>query len=1205
MEIITTGNLLGVQRVLLRGTQGKASPSQVRAQGKSAVHPKLSFFGNKLLKMIMRIIILLYCTMVLGFTPNNVLSQTSKIKIEKDNILSVDEVFDLIMDHTQYKFFYEEGIFDHLPKVRVKKGLVKVSKLLRQSLSETDFNAIVTVNDGILIMKKSEEQHSVTGKVEDESGMPMAGVVVLVKGTTIGTETDFYGNYSIKAPSADNVLVFSFLGFETQEMAIGGQSVIDVVLKEDIALLEEVVITGYQEIKANETTSAHTTVKEEQLDRKIRTNITDKLEGLIPGLVLTPNQEEEGARKLDIRGTSSVTGNITPLIVVDGFPLVGDLSTINPNDVETITVLKDASAASIYGVRSSNGVIVITTRKGASGKFRVDYNSTIAFTRTPNLSYNLQRATTNDLIDLHRDAFVPQPDFIDSNFNVDKIFDALNRLDEGLITQAQADNIINGLRGVDNLSQLQEELVKTSVEHQQDISISGGSDKNSYRVSLNHVNIRPNTPTESSKRTILDFRNNLTVSDKVRLDISGNIALFNSEGNIIDRSELLDLPAYNLLKDGNGNPLAVELGSGGSAGSISTGGKSPFEIQRLVDLGLLDETYIPLQDFKERTLTGRSLNVRLQALLNFDLFKDLRGNIGFQYERGSLKDTRFASADSREMRNIINNAANNPFTGTPEDYNIPIGGSIAETRGDRESYTFRGQLNYTGSFANSDHVVNSIVGFELRSIFSSGNLVTRYGYDPQSLNFQSINAVGLRNGLPTQGPSGFTVFDVNGEGFNNFTEVEDRFVSAYGNASYTYKHRYTASGSIRVDQSNLFGTDPEFRYRPLWSAGLAWNVSNESFFDIGFIDDLKLRYSYGINGNIANLQGPFTIAERDFSFRTGSLSNTVISPPNDELRWEKTTTSNIGLDLSVFDRRFNITLDYYRRNSKDLLSNVQTDPTLGFAALTLNQANIVNNGLEVGINARIIKSTHFQWATNLNFRSNDNEVKKVFIPNASATNRVVAPVIVEGFPANSLFSYRFDGLDDQGRATALKADGTSITDFREAELEDLVHSGTVDPTFSGGVTNNFNYGNFELSLFFIFSGGHVMINDTYGGIYTPTPSTYHSDVAQRWRQPGDEATTNIPAAGSAPQNIPRLFTRADINVLDADYVKLRELIFTYNFNERILSKTPFESLGLKFQADNLFYWARNDEGIDPEAHGLGLRFFSIEPTFTLGLRASF
>ncbi|MDY7396755.1 SusC/RagA family TonB-linked outer membrane protein [Aureibaculum sp. 2210JD6-5] len=1170
---------------------------------------------RRTLILFMKIFIFLFCTAVFSLSSGNVFSQNVKINIDSDKLVTADEVFEMIKKQTDYRFVYKSDAFKASPKIQLKKGLIKAHDLIIKVLSHGDYAYQLTKNRTILLTKKPEVANSlqdeVKGVVTDNEGLPLPGVTVIEKGTTNGVASDFNGNYTIKVSSADAILVFSYIGYTTQEVKVENRSEINIQLIQSANQLDEVIITGYQEIKANETTAAYKNVTNEQLDRKTRTNITNKLEGLVPGLVLTPDPTEEGARKLNIRGLATVTGNANPLIVVDGFPLVGDLSTINPNDVETITVLKDASAASIYGSQSANGVIVITTKKGALGeKFRVDYTSSYAITQAPDLSYSLQRATTDDIIDLHQGTFVDgSPSFLDATFNIDRVYNALNRAQFGVITQDEANNIINGLRGTDNLSQLQDELVKDATELQQNVSISGGSAKNTYRASLNYVNNKPNTPTQNADRVIFDLRNSSQLSDKIKLDISGNFSLFNSKENILDRNVLLGLPAYNLLRDSNGNPLPVELGSlGVSTGDIRTGGKSPSEIQRLIDLGLLDETFIPLSDFNERSISSKSFNMRLQALLNIDILKNLKGTIGFQYENGNSKSDRFASGDSREMRNIINNAASNSFTGSPEDYNIPLGGSLRATRGDRESYTLRGLLNFNKNFSNSDHIINSIAGFELRSISSTGSIVTRFGYNPVSLQFQSINELGLREGIPTQDSnSSILFFDVNDPnlGFNNFTEQVNRFVSAYGNASYTYKRRYTASGSIRVDQSNLFGTNPKFRYKPLWSAGLAWNVSNEPFFNVGFIDNLNLRYTYGVNGNIDNLQGPFTIAQTQFAFRTQSQSNRILSPANNQLRRESTYTSNIGLDLSVFKNRLNLTLDYYNRNSEDLLAPVQTDPTSGFPTLVLNQSSIENKGFEIGLNANIIQSENFQWSSNINLRTNKNLVKRVFIENDLPAFRVAVPAIVEGFPANSLFSYRFGGLDEEGRATAIKEDGTVITDSRAAEITDLVHTGTVDPTVSGGITNNIRYKGFELSFLFVYNGGHVMINDTYGGIYSAVPISYHSDVNRRWRQPGDEATTNIPAAASAPQNIERLFTRADINVLEADYLKLRELIFSYNFNENVLSKTPFKDLGIRFQADNLFYWAKNDEGIDPEAHGLGRRFFSIEPTFTFGIRASF
>ena len=327
---------------------------------------------KQVIMIIMRAFIFLLCTTVFSFTPNNAVSQNSKIKIQADKSLTVDEVFDLIMDQTNYKFIYREGIFKDLPNVDVKKGIVRTSTLLNRSLSTGNLNVIVMEDNMILVKENSKQQQKqVSGKVLDEAGLPLPGVVVLIKGTTTGATTNFDGTYSIKVPAPENVLVFSFLGFETQEITVGNQSTINLTLKEEAAELSEVVVTGYQKISKERSTGAYAKADIGTLqDRTTSMNVLQRLDGLVPGLVINnaPNTSGfDGDRGILIRGLSSINGTQSPLLVVDGVVLA-DVSSLNPQDVEDITVLKDATAASIWGSRASNGVIVITTKRGGFNK---------------------------------------------------------------------------------------------------------------------------------------------------------------------------------------------------------------------------------------------------------------------------------------------------------------------------------------------------------------------------------------------------------------------------------------------------------------------------------------------------------------------------------------------------------------------------------------------------------------------------------------------------------------------------------------------------------------------------------------------------------------------------------------------------------------------------------------------------------------------
>jgi len=448
---------------------------------------------------------------------------------------------------------------------------------------------------------------------------------------------------------------------------------------------------------------------------------------------------------------------------------------------------------------------------------------------------------------------------------------------------------------------------------------------------------------------------------------------------------------------------------------------------------------------------------------------------------------------------------------------------------------------------------------------------------------------------------------------DKFREKTDRYFSVYGNFSYDYKKKYILSGSIRVDQSNLFGTDPEFRYKPFWSVGSKWRIHEESFFDSKLIDALSMRLSYGINGNIANDYGPFNIAKSLYSYRAGNVNSLYVSSPSiQDLRWERTSTTNLGLDISMHNRKINLGLDYYLKNTDDILASGKADPSQGFVKLMRNDANIKNQGIEISLNTTNLQTEKFNWRTSLAFRYNKNEVKQVYLSEDKAAWIANSLQNFEGKPANSFYLYDWVGLDNEGQVTVNNRNGEVVTvasgSYSPSETmkkDDLVYAGTSDPKFTGALTNNFSYGNFGLSFMFVFSGGHVLLNDTYNGNYIGArPSKVHADAAKAWKVAGDENTTDVPKVNSyfyAP-SVSKYSTK---NIIDGDYLKLRELIFTYNLPKHILQKLYLQNAILSFRANNLFYVAKNNEGIDPEAHGIGARYFPTKPSYSFGVNINF
>lgn len=1188
-------------------------------------------YREDFLKLIMRTFILLFCTVAFSFNTNDGFSQNAKIEIVKNKTITVPEVFQLIKAQTNYTFVYNANLFESNTKVELKKGIIKVKTLLNGIFLDLDYSYEFTKNETIVV--KPEQKITLKGKVIDKNGEPLIGVSVYITNDSgskkqipiVGTTTDFDGNYTLKYLKGTHI-IFNYLGYKKAIVEINNQKIIDVTLSEELNKLDEVIITGYQKIDVRKSTGAVNTITDKDIERKGNSNLLKSLEGQVPGLTLIADPTREGEFKLDVRGVTSLNGNTNPLIIVDGFPLEGSLSTINPYEIKSINILKDAAAASIYGARAANGVVVVVTKRGKAGKTSINVRSITTVSSKPDLSYRLNRVGSSVLVDLQKSAVESNPHTYEWRYNntsnsgfyanpSTKVYETMARLNEGKITQSQADKILASLKTKDNTKQFQKYFMQSKIERQYNLTASGGNDRNTFRTSLNFTNNQGTWIGDKSDRVILDFVNKFKITDKIDIDVAANFV--NGETNRSPVNENVVFGAvnsYENLIDANGKYLPVNVGSLGNGGTNNGGifgGKDVFEIQRLKNAGLLDESYIPLKELEQYSDINKYHSSRVQARLAAKFTNNLTGNLNFQYESSSFNNRNISSAESFEMVSLINNTTPLSYTGNENELNIPTGARLIETRGNSNSYTLRGQLDFNETFG--DHEVSSIIGSEIRQTFSSSTTTDKFGYNESALLFKTIDRKYLEGNIDNVY---YPAYDGKIAGgirfFDRFSEITNRYFALYGNASYSYKNRYSLYGSIRVDQSNLFGTDPKYRYKPFWSVGAKWNVSEEDFFNVDIFNKLSIRASYGFNGNISNNFGPFNITRTVYPYRSGRVESlNIISPAIPDLRWEKTGITNLGIDMSILENRIGLNVDYYYKKTEDLLANGKSDPTQGFANLMFNDANITNKGIEIAINTVNIETKDFRWNSRITFRHNKNLVTKAFSNAASVFYRVGVRSF-EGAPARSFYVFDYAGVNDKGEATIKNNDGNIVTiepgfnPSTKLKLEDLVNAGTTEPIYTGAITNNFSYKGLGLSFLFVGSGGHVLLKDSFNGDYIGrTPSNVNSDAKYAWKKPGDEKTTDIPKI-NAPTYTSYITKFSTKNIISGDYLKLREVILTYDLPVSLLEKTLFKRVNFNAKATNLFYIAKNKEGIDPEAHGqYGSRFFPVNSTYSLGLTLNF
>jgi len=449
-----------------------------------------------------------------------------------------------------------------------------------------------------------------------------------------------------------------------------------------------------------------------------------------------------------------------------------------------------------------------------------------------------------------------------------------------------------------------------------------------------------------------------------------------------------------------------------------------------------------------------------------------------------------------------------------------------------------------------------------------------------------------------------------------YSEIEKRFVSAYANTAYTYNRKYTLNGSIRVDQSNLFGTDRSLQYKPIWSLGGAWNISKESFFKANNINNLNLRVTYGLGGNAPNpgSGGPYDIVTAaNVAYFSGlGTGYNVLYPRNEKIGWERTATTNIGVDFSLFGNKISGSVDVYKKNTTDLLGFQPADPTTGWSFAYNNLGNLENKGIEIQINTSNVQSKKFKWTTDFTLSYNENKILSLKSALTQTASSKINSTFTEGYSAYGLFAYNYAGLDGFGNPVALKANGKdSARRSGDFTIADPMYMGTTQPLWYGGITNNLTYGNFTLSFLVVYNFGNVMrrdVNQFFTGRLSTNVPIY---LAERWQKPGDQLITNVPRyTGNTAQNGLRLlniYTQANTHVVSAAYAKLRDMTLNYAIPTAVASKLSMSECSIYAQVNNVMLWKNNNANIDPEYFSLstGTRNGRMPAFYTIGFRTTF
>lgn len=1147
-------------------------------------------------------------------------SFAQKITLSRTN-QPLKSTFKELKGQSGYHFFYTGDLMKNARPVNINVKDEDLRSVLQKIFANQPFDyeikaktVVLKQRSGPLVQRQTTKSNNVIdvrGRVTDPAGKPLVGATIKVKGSDRTAVTDETGEFQLKAVAQDATIQVSFIGYTGRELTLNGQSTLNIILEIATAELEElnIVRTGYQTLSKERSAGSFAKPDKNILaNRTSSMNILQRLDGLIPGLTVN-NAAAASQNRFLVRGVTTiglvdVNGTVTgtnrnPLFVVDGIAM-DDVSSINPQDVEDVTVLKDATAASIWGARASNGVIVITTKKGTTeGKLKINYDAFVNFQGRPDLDY-LKTLDSKQFIQAAQEVFdpviYPWATVSAYSYGSEGVAPAPHDMIQydlyrGLISAEQAKMRLDSLANIDNRKQIKDLWYRNASLMNHSLSFSTGTSKYAVYGSTAYTKTVSNRPGEKNDSYKINIRQDLSVGKYVQLNLITDLS-----NNVLGTKRNVDINnnyyPYQLFKDANGNNISMPYMWG-----LIDPTRQDFEKRSRVSLD-----YNPLDEFNYGYTKNNSLLSRNILGINVKLLDGLRFEGNYGYVKGYGKEENYDDALSyRVRRELVQFTVAPTSTSTPVYYLPNKGGRYGINNINQQYWTVRNQLSYNNSWSEDKHQLNVLLGQEAQEQVQNVNGSLVRGYNEMLQTYGSVDYNRLLTGVPnTIMPTSVSTSVLRNDSFNQ-SEQRTRFTSYYSNLAYTYARKYSINGSLRVDKSNLFGLDKSAQNRPIWSVGGKWIMTSEEFMkNLSWLDHLAVRATYGLTGNSP---APGTAASYDIltAFNHSLLpDNTgleIATASNKKMTWESTKTVNLGLDFRLLNNRITGAIDIYRKKTTDLLGYMPTNSFTGYSTILGNLGDLENKGIELSLNTVNVRKDNFRWNTIFNISYNKNTISKLNLgaPVTTARERV-RQQYVEGYAAFAVFAYDFVGLDEMGDPRIRLADGTITKTPNVATVNDVQFKGTYQPVWNGGLSNTFGYKSFSLSANAVFNLGHVMrddINTFYSGrirhtgIFGFTTGNLHADFADRWKQAGDENHTSIPSyvssnSVSSTRRDVGYYQYANTNVLNASYIKMRDITLGYSLPTFLTQKLKADQISFRVQLSNIMLWKANNKGIDPE-----------------------
>ena len=1102
--------------------------------------------------------------------------------------VSLMTLFREIQKQTGIDFVYNEEQCRDFGKVSVEISDGMVEQLLQQVFDSSKLtyrfeNGVIMIK-ALDEMRPQEQKVQISGSVVDTKGQPLPGVTILLKGTTVGCVTDSEGNFRLELPMRENiVLSFSFVGMKTIEVAYSGQKEMKVVLEEEITEMEQVnvISTGYYDIDKSKMTGAVEVVTAREIAGKGYTSIDEVLRGTLAGVSVMNVSGRPGAQaQIRIRGVNSLTGNMEPMWIVDGMPMQGNLPTsvgvgatdlentvltsgignISPDDVESITILKDAAAAAIYGSRAANGVIVIKTKRGRVGKSYINVQSSFAISEAP--KNRLEMMNSEEKIAFERSLY---EDFRNATLR-GRASLLYKGIDEGTISRADAMAELENMRQIN--TDWFDEIFRVALNHKHVVTLSGGSETTQFYSSINYSNeqgVIPNNDYKHFGATLKlthDFNRNL----RILFDVSSSLRTEKSSASAVNPLYYATFAnPYERPYDENGN-YAYDYSYEPELSKVKDGYMYDFNM---------------LKDLRENTAKTKYGSNQVNLQLEWKLFE------GFMYSlAGTVSNTSSytrkeiapGSYTSKVKSWILDLYSENEI---PDNLNL---GALQENTSRSFGWTVRNQIKYAREL-KEDHFVNIVVGHEVSAVESNSFMQYSPQYDVDKGLIGYPNLDGVNAG------------DLDLDRLHETSKGQDRSVSVFATASYSYKDRYVVAGSSRWDGADIIGTDN--RFSPLWNVSLKWNMHEENFMkSCRFVNVLSLRGSYGFTGSIDRNAYPFTLMTYgSLRYYDGIQLPIDVMPGNPSVKWQKKEDRSIGLDFSLFNYRINGTVNYYCNDVNNLLGDKKIPYSTGRGSVVANLSSLRNSGWEFSLNTVNIDHENFRWTTSFNIALNDNKITDAFYEKISDLYTIRRKYQIEGYPVNAWFGFKTAGInpqtgeymiytdakDEDGHPKGYPYGNGYIADGSTYSTENAYYLGEAEPPISGGFGTTLTYKRLSLNAQFAFMTGHKIksFKSYNGSLMNASRLNQLKTEANRWRKPGD--ITNVPKYTTSTATL-SLLEITDDKLEDGSYLKCNLISLGYNLPSNLCQKLGLSQLRCTFNVHNLFTWTKY-RGIDPETLG--------------------